>query len=205
MQPSDDPDARASARQARLRKLRPVMLVVGVVLTSLNVWMCVDREGQKERAAEQKGLSRYLTTSYRNLHKQTESILSGLAGLVDETAPSARGAVDILDTESVPSLDRVIEEGRVIVPEGEAGRDLHSRYLAVLAATRADALRLRAIFAEPAAEPAATIEDQRRRASAVLIETRTRLEAFYQLVIEAGTRTGLAITPERPVPGAGKK
>jgi len=188
-----DGAARAAAeRRARLRKrLRPILLIVGVVLTALNLWVCVDREEQKERATEQRGLKRYLTTSYRELHKQTESVLSGLAGLVDETAPSAKGAVDILDNEIVPSLDWVTEQGRVVVPVGEAARALHSDYLATLAATRADAGRLRAIFAGPAGE----IGEQRRRATAVLIETRTRFETFYRHVVDAGTRTGMVITP----------
>jgi len=197
----DGREARLEARRKRLRRLRPILLVVGVVLTALNVWVCADREQQKDRASEQRGLSRYLTTSYRELHKQTESVLSGLAGLVDETAPSAHGAVDIVDREIVPSLDWVIEQGRVVVPEGEAARGLHSEYLGVLAAARADAGRMRAIFAEPAAE----ISEQRRRATAVLIETRTRFEAFYQHVVEVGARTGLAITPAPDAgPGAPK-
>jgi hypothetical protein len=190
---ADQDEAAREARRARWRKrTRPILLVVGVLLTALNFWVCVAREQGKEREQEREGLRAYLTTSYRELHKQTESVLSGLAGLVDETAPTPAGAVAILDKEIVPSLELVSEQGRVLVPAGEAARVLHSEYLATIAATKADAGKLRAIFAEPAGE----VGDQRRRAREVLVGARDRWEAFYGHVVEAGQKTGMVITPK---------
>ncbi len=195
------PETRAAAerRARRRRRLRAVMMVVGVVLTAANLWVCADREKMKEKAAEQHGLERYLSGSYRDLHKQTESVLSGLAGLVVETAPTAKGAVDILDHEIVPNLDWIYEQGRGIVPDGEAARLLHSEYLKAIVATRADAVTLRATFADGAL----AIREQRERARTVLIETGKRYQTFNQHVVEAGARTGLLITPQLDA-GVGK-
>ena len=171
--------------------------MVGVLLTAINLWICSDRETQKAKAAEREGFLRYMRGANHELQAQTKSVLSGLAGLVDETAPTAKGAVDILDKEIVPNLDYIAESGRTLLPEGEAARLLHSEYLRALAATKADAAKLRVIFADASVD----LREQRQRARAVLVQTAKIYQTFDQHVVEAAARVNTVIVAPPPMPG----
>ena len=170
------------------------MLVVGVVLSALNVWVCMDREDQKAALAERHGFEQYISTTFKEMSASTKSVQSGLAGLVDETAPTAKGALDILDNEIVPNLDYIAELGRKVVPEGEAARALHSEYLHTISGTKEDAARVRAIFADTTSP----IHERRKSARLVLVETSRRFQTLDQHVIDAAVRLG--IRAPAPVP-----
>jgi hypothetical protein len=174
-----------------------VLLIVGVLLTAINLWICSDREAQKAKVAEREGFLRYMRGTNHELQAQTKSVLSGLAGLVDETAPTAKGAVDILDHEIAPNLEYIAESGRTILPEGEAARLLHSEYLRALATTRVDAVKLRAIFADASLD----LREQRQRARAVLVESAKLYQAFDRHVLEAAARVNTVIVAPPPMPG----
>jgi len=191
--PADD-EKRARWR----RRVRPVMLVVGAILTAANLWVCNQREQEKEKLGERRGFEQYMRTTNKKLETQADSVRSGLAGLVIETAPrTAQGALDRLDKEIIPNLEWIADEGRGIVPEGEPARLLHSEYLRAIAATREDAARLRVIFADGAL----TLAEQRQKAREVLVGTRERFQTFEQHVVETAARVGTVITaPPAPAP-----
>jgi hypothetical protein len=178
------------AFRERLRRWRPVLLLAGVALTALNLYLWRTHALERE---EQQALLSYFARDNRPLHLQIVSIKRGLGGLVNETAPSAKGAVSIIDENILPSLDLVIEAARRIAPEEEAARDLHREYLAAITAMRADTVRIRAVFARPDAD----LGEARIAALSIMVESEQRLDAFFARAVEVCRAHGvdLAIDP----------
>jgi hypothetical protein len=178
-------DASGSAARGRLRL---ALLIAAVVLTCGSLYLVSARYGGRD---EQKELHSYFKRTFPRLHARVKSAQAGLAGLVNETAPSAKGAVSILDEEIVPTIDDIIAEARPIAPEGIDARVLHAAYLQALDGMRADALRMRALFADPALG----LGEQRTRSAEILAEIGARFEAFYARAAEVCKQHGIDLQP----------
>jgi hypothetical protein len=169
-----------------LRRARLPILLLFLGLGALNVYMC---GADRQKKAEARELVDYFGRTWPGLHVEVRSIQAGLVGLVDDTAPSARGAIVRLNEQIVPSLDRVIEVARSIAPAEESARLMHREYLTALEVTREDALRIRAIFAEPTGQ----LHAKRERTATILRELNLRYEGFYARAVAVCATHGIAL------------
>jgi hypothetical protein len=175
-------------RRAWVRRARGPIVVLLLVLGAANVYLCGH---QKQSRGETRALLAYFGKSWPALHVEVRSIQAGLVSLVDDTAPSAQGAVARLNDNIVPSLERVIEAARLIAPEEEAARVMHRDYLTALEVTRKDALRARAIFAEPHGG----LHGKRLRVAGILEELNQRYEAWSAQARAVCAAHGISLTP----------
>jgi hypothetical protein len=182
------PPAREPAPDRRALALRLAVVGAAVIATVAAVYMVVARFGGRD---EQRELVGYFKRTFPPLHAQVKSVQAGLAGLVDDTAPSAEGAIGIIDENIVPTIDQVLAQARPILPEGIDARTLHAAYMQAIQAMRADALAARAVFADPALE----LGEKRRRVHALLEATRGRFDAFYARAQEVCRTHGIDLSP----------
>jgi hypothetical protein len=189
MQPARAPHAdRSAADEKRRTQLKLAMFLIALAATGAALWTVFGRYGGREERSELVG---YFRRTFPALHAQVKSVQAGLAGLVDDTAPSAAGAVSTIDENILPTIDNVLEQARPIAPEGIDARALHAAYLQAIQAMRADAVRARAVFADPTLD----LAEKRRRVHAILEETRARFDAFYARAAEVCKEHGIDLKP----------
>jgi hypothetical protein len=152
---------------------------------------------------ERKELVGYFQTTFPQLHAQTRSVQSALAGLVDVEGgsgappPEPGLAVDLLDENILPSIDFVLEQARGVSLASIDARALHAGYVQALEAMRADAAAVRAAFADPALAPG----EKRRRAAAIIARVGARFDAFYARAVAVWRENGIrVVTPAAPGP-----
>lgn len=137
----------------------------------------------------------YFRTTFPALHQQTKTVQAGLAGLLDETAPTAEVAVARLEQNIMPALDYVLVQARAVHPSEVSVRALHMGYVESLERMAQGARSMREIFADAAA----TLPDKRRRATTVVAGVRADFDEFYARSQESWREAGIQID----VPDAG--
>jgi hypothetical protein len=138
---------------------------------------------------ERRELDGYFRHTFPPIHAQVKSIQAGIAGLVDERAPSPETAAAILAENVLPSIDLVLEQlGNVQLSTLEA-RSLHEGYVAIIRQMRQDAVAMREIFADPSLDAA----EKRRRAYGRVRELGTRFDPFYARTVEVLEENGIRV------------
>jgi hypothetical protein len=182
-------NADAEARRDRRRAVVRLSLLAGaLVMTIGTVYLATLRFGGRD---EQKEIHLYFRRSFPPLHAQVKSVQAGLAGLVDETAPSSAGAVATIDENILPTIDWVLEQARPVGAESVDLRALHAGYLQAIEGMRADALRARAVFADTSID----LGEQRKRVYEILLEIRGRFEAWSARAAEVCRQHGIEMVP----------
>jgi hypothetical protein len=180
------PPPRPRRLTERLRPWRPLIALVIVALATVNIYMC---RTQQQREDDHHAILDYFKRIYPPLHKQTQSMQGALSGLVDDTAPDTGSfAVELLDSEILPGLDRLVATAGEIAPPEEAARELHRDYYHLILSMRDDARAARVIFAGPG-----SIGEQRRAVHARLMAMHVRFEAFYASVRQRAAAAGVMI------------
>jgi len=138
---------------------------------------------------ERKELDGYFRHTFPPIHAQVKSIQAGIAGLVDEAAPSSATAAAILAENVIPSIDLVLEQLGNVQLETLEARALHEGYVALVRSMREDATAMRAIFLDASLDAG----EQRRRAYARVRGLAGRFDPFYQRTVTVLGENGIRV------------
>ena len=173
---------------SRSIRLQAAVLFAAVAAAVALVWTMGVRIAGRD---QQKELHGYLRRAFPPLHVQARSVQAGLAGLIDDTAPSAAGAIAILNDEILPTIERILAAARPVTLEGIDAQALHVAYLQCLGAMKSTAEAARAVFADPSLDLAA----KRARVKTLLDELRGRFDSFYARASEVCRLHGISFAP----------
>ena len=175
------------------KRWQPFALLAAISMTLATIWLAISRYHSSSDAKE---LHRYFKKTFVTLHSQTKSVQAGIAELVGDTAPSAEQAVKILDTQTLPSIEYILAQGKTLNFDGIETRTLHAAYLKAVAGMQEDAFALRALFAQPDL----TIAQKRQQAQPIIANVGVRFDKFFAQAQEALLANGIKLQAAPPPP-----